>query len=59
MQNNFILHASPALLLLVTIGFDLRAIWDELIELLGDEMNCEIDFEYVQDDKNSASFYAG
>ena len=57
MQNNFISHTSPALL--VAIGFGcLRAIRDELIEL-GDEMNCEIDFEYVQDDKNSALFYAG
>lgn len=39
-------------------GFDPNAIREELEEL-GDEMNCEIDLEDMQDDKYSASFYAG
>ncbi len=39
-------------------SFDAKLIREEL-EALGDEMNCDITFEDLLDDKYSASFYAG
>jgi len=42
----------------VANGFDPKVIRDELEEL-GNQMNCDITFEDVLDDKYSSSFYGG